>query len=132
MESLVTETLRLGFGKCTLQVQVPDKGPVQSVDQLAGKRIVTSFEVLAGRFFTSIDERAGLVGDARTSIEYVGGSVEAACALGLADAIGAYFSPTLPDDPNFSELRAPIKPIFFISLSPSRKPPNPAVDLVGA
>jgi hypothetical protein len=101
MESLVTETLRLGFGKCTLQVQVPDKGPVQSVDQLAGKRIVTSFEVLAGRFFTSIDERAGLVGDARTSIEYVGGSVEAACALGLADAIGAYFSPTLPDDPNF-------------------------------
>jgi len=87
MESLVTEALRLGFGKCALQVQVPGAGPVQSVEALAGKRIVTSFEVLAGRFFKDIDDRAGLVGDATTSIEYVGGSVEAACALGLADAI---------------------------------------------
>jgi ATP phosphoribosyltransferase len=89
MESFVTETLRLSFGKCALQVQVPEAGPVQSVEALAGKRIVTSFEVLAGRFFADIDDRAGLVGDTRTSIEYVGGSVEAACALGLADAIGA-------------------------------------------
>jgi ATP phosphoribosyltransferase len=89
MESFVTETLRLGFGKCALQVQVPAAGPVQSAEALAGKRVVTSFEVLAGRFFADIDDRAGLVGDARTSIEYVGGSVEAACALGLADGIGA-------------------------------------------
>ena len=89
MESFVTEALRLGFGKCALQVQVPDTGTVQSVEALAGKRIVTSFEVLAGRFFADIDDRVGLVGDARTSIEYVGGSVEAACALGLADAVGA-------------------------------------------
>jgi ATP phosphoribosyltransferase len=88
MESLVTETLRLGFGKCVLQVQVPEAGPVRSVDSLAGKRIVTSFEVLAARYFADIDDAAGLVADARTSIEYVGGSVEAACALGLADAIG--------------------------------------------
>lgn len=89
MESLVTETLRLGFGKCALKVQVPEAGPVRSVDALAGKRIVTSFEVLAARYFANVDDGAGLVGDARTSIEYVGGSVEAACALGLADAIGA-------------------------------------------
>ena len=91
MESLVTEALRLGFGKCSLQVQVPATGPIQSVEGLAGKRIVTSFEVLAGRFFKEIDDRAGLAGDAGTSVEYVGGSVEAACALGLADAIGACF-----------------------------------------
>jgi ATP phosphoribosyltransferase len=90
MESLVTEALRLGFGKCALQVQVPEAGPVQSVEALAGKRIVTSFEVLAGRFFKDIDDRAGIAGDAGTSVEYVGGSVEAACALGLADAIGAF------------------------------------------
>jgi len=105
MESFVTETLRLGFGKCALQVQVPDAGPVQSIEALAGKRVVTSFEVLAGRFFADIDDRAGLVGDARTSIEYVGGSVEAACALGLADAVGACIpSPThfLPS-PNVPE-----------------------------
>jgi ATP phosphoribosyltransferase len=88
MGSFVTEALPLGFGKCTLQVQVPEAAPVQDVAALAGKRIVTSFEVLAARFFADVDDRAGLVGDARTSIEYVGGSVEAACALGLADAIG--------------------------------------------
>ena len=69
-------------------MQVPDAGPIKSVEALAGKRIVTSFEVLAGHFFKDIDDRAGLVGDAGTSVEYVGGSVEAACALGLADAIG--------------------------------------------
>jgi len=87
MGSFVTETLPLGFGKCALQVQVPEAAPVQDVAALAGKRIVTSFEVLAARFFADVDDRAGLVSEARTSIEYVGGSVEAACALGLEDAI---------------------------------------------
>ncbi|KAI0265699.1 ATP phosphoribosyltransferase [Gloeopeniophorella convolvens] len=87
MESLVTETLRLGFGRCALQVQVPEAGPVQSVAALAGKRVVTSFEVLAGAYFARADDEAGRVGAARTQIEYVGGSVEAACALGLADGI---------------------------------------------
>jgi ATP phosphoribosyltransferase len=66
---------------------------VQSVDSPVGKRIVTSFEVLAACHFADIDDRARLVGDMHTSIEYVGGSVEAACALGLADAIGALLSP---------------------------------------
>jgi ATP phosphoribosyltransferase len=54
---------------------------VRSVDSLAGKRIVTSFEVLAARHFADIDDRARLVDDTHTSIEYVGGSVEAACRL---------------------------------------------------
>jgi ATP phosphoribosyltransferase len=120
MESLVSETLRLAFGKCALQVQVPDKGPVQSVDQLAGKRIVTSFEVLAGRYFASIDDRAGLVGDARTSIEYVGGSVEAACALGLADAIGTSISFKKFPTPNFLNF-APPTFLFRFPFSPSQK-----------
>jgi ATP phosphoribosyltransferase len=101
MESFVTEALRLSFGKCALQVQVPIASPVQSVEALAGKRIVTSFEVLAGRFFKDIDDRAGLVGDAGTSVEYVGGSVEAACALGLADAVGALRPSSSPHIPTF-------------------------------
>jgi hypothetical protein len=42
-------------------------GPVRSVDSLAGKRVVTSFKVLAARHFADIDDRAGLVGDARTT-----------------------------------------------------------------
>lgn len=88
MEESVTEVLKLGFGKCALQVQVPVGGSAQTVDDLAGKRIVTSFEVLAEQYFSKIDNRLQLSDDARTKIEYVGGSVEAACALGLADGIG--------------------------------------------
>lgn len=88
MQDHVAEELRLGFGKCALQVQVPKSGPVQTVEQLAGKRVVTSFEVLSGEYFNKFDEKLQLVGDAKTKIEYVGGSVEAACSLGLADGIG--------------------------------------------
>ncbi|TFY64820.1 hypothetical protein EVG20_g5826 [Dentipellis fragilis] len=87
MEEHVEEALRLGFGKCALQVQVPEAGPIQSVDGLAGKRVVTSFEVLAGGYFTEVDARLKKADAERTKIEYVGGSVEAACALGLADGI---------------------------------------------
>lgn len=90
MQQHVTEALRLGFGKCSLQVQVPEAGPIKTVKDLAGKRVVTSFEVLSGEYFSNIDEDLGLEDEARTKIEYVGGSVEAACALGLADGIGTY------------------------------------------
>ncbi|KAF9805022.1 hypothetical protein IEO21_09221 [Rhodonia placenta] len=88
MQEHVTEVLKLNFGKCALQVQVPEAGPVQTVDQLAGKRVVTSFEVLSGKYFNKIDDQLNLAGEQKTKIEYVGGSVEAACALGLADGIG--------------------------------------------
>jgi ATP phosphoribosyltransferase len=91
MQSLVVESLRLGFGRCALQVQVPENSPYQTVEELSGKRIVTSFEVLAGKHFAELDDRLGLQGDQRTQIEYVGGSVEAACSLGLADGIGAFW-----------------------------------------
>ena len=93
MESNITEIQKLGFGKCALQVQVPESGSIKTVDDLAGKRVVTSFEVLAGKYFGEIDERLGIEGENKTKIEYVGGSVEAACALGLADGIGMFFFP---------------------------------------
>ncbi len=89
MGAHVEEALRLGFGKCKLQVQVPEQSTFVGACDLAGKRIVTSFEVLACAYFGSEDDALGLQGDARTKIQYVGGSVEAACALGLADGIGA-------------------------------------------
>lgn len=88
MEHLITEELSLGFGKCKMQVQVPENGPVNSAEDLAGKRIATSFEVLARGYFEDVDKRVGLAGEAGTSIEYLSGSVEAACSLGLADGIG--------------------------------------------
>lgn len=87
VNGLVTEELQLGFGKCKLQVQVPEAGDIKSVKDLAGKKVVTSFEVLAGEYFGKLDQEAGLEKGA-TRIEYIGGSVEAACALGLADGIG--------------------------------------------
>ncbi|KAG0701916.1 hypothetical protein DFH29DRAFT_924503 [Suillus ampliporus] len=87
MQDQVTEIHRLGFGKCSLQVQTPENGSYKSVEDLAGKRIVTSFEVLAGAYFDKIDQQLNLTGDTKTKIQYVGGSVEAACALGLADGI---------------------------------------------
>jgi len=88
MQDLVVEELRLGFGKCSLQVQVPENSSIKTVDDLAGKRVVTSFEVLAGQYFKEVDTRLQLPEDQKTKIEYVGGSVEAACSLGLADGIG--------------------------------------------
>ncbi|KAK7689969.1 hypothetical protein QCA50_006609 [Cerrena zonata] len=87
MDEHVTEVLRLGFGRCALQVQVPEHGPIKKVEDLAGKRVVTSFEVLSGKYFGDMDEKLQLTGENATKIEYVGGSVEAACSLGLADGI---------------------------------------------
>ncbi|PWW75357.1 atp phosphoribosyltransferase, partial [Tuber magnatum] len=39
----VKELMELDFGKCKLQVQVPEKGPIQEPRELIGKNIVTSF-----------------------------------------------------------------------------------------
>ncbi|GAA5977456.1 hypothetical protein JCM10908_004985 [Rhodotorula pacifica] len=86
VNGLVSEVLPLEFGKCKLQVQVPERGPIATVEDLVGKKVVTSFEVLAGRYFGDLDTKAGKP-TGSTKIEYIGGSVEAACALGLADGI---------------------------------------------
>ena len=85
LDHLITELLPLEFGKCLLQVQVPVNSGFQTLDELAGKRIATSFEVMAGKLFKEVDER--VKADQPTEVEYVGGSVEAACALGVADGI---------------------------------------------
>lgn len=82
----VTEILELGFGKCRLCVQVPVKNGAASVEDLVGKRIATSFEGIAGSFFNQIDTKVN--NGKKTELVFVSGSVEAACALGLADGIG--------------------------------------------
>ena len=85
----ISEILPLGFGKCSLQVQVPVKSPYQTVESLVGRRVATSFEVLAGELFGRLDKDSQE--GKKTQVEYVGGSVEAACALGMADGIGTCF-----------------------------------------
>eukprot|EP00529_Nitzschia_sp_RCC80_P030453 CAMPEP_0113452676 /NCGR_PEP_ID=MMETSP0014_2-20120614/6968_1 /TAXON_ID=2857 /ORGANISM="Nitzschia sp." /LENGTH=295 /DNA_ID=CAMNT_0000344053 /DNA_START=51 /DNA_END=938 /DNA_ORIENTATION=+ /assembly_acc=CAM_ASM_000159 len=81
---VVVETItQLGFGKCKLAVQAPVVDDVTNVELLAGKRIATSFPDVTKSFFGPIDEKLGT----STSVNYVSGSVEAACGLGLADAV---------------------------------------------
>lgn len=79
----VERVMDLGFGKCRLCVQAPVSSKVTDVKTLAGKRIVTSFPSLTKKFFDPLDEEMGV----KTSIRFVSGSVEAACGLGLADAV---------------------------------------------
>lgn len=85
ISGMITEELELGFGKCSLQVQVPESSPYKEPSDLVGKKVATSFDFLAQKYF---DKLEGDATDKKTDIEYVGGSVEAACALGLADGIG--------------------------------------------
>jgi ATP phosphoribosyltransferase len=72
----VVELLRLGFGACTLEAAVPTESGVQSLEDLHGARVATSFPRLARELLPD-------------SIELVDvhGSVELAPRLGLADAI---------------------------------------------
>lgn len=79
----VENILELGFGKCKLCVQAPVVDNIKDVKTLAGKRIVTSFPHITKSFFSKFDDELGT----STSITYVSGSVEAACGLGLADAV---------------------------------------------
>ena len=73
----------LGFGKCKLCVQAPVASKITNVSSLAGGRIVTSFPFLTTEYFKSFDEKLGT----KTKVTEVSGSVEAACGLGLADAV---------------------------------------------
>lgn len=87
----------LGFGSCKLQVQVPVNGGYAKGEDLIGKNIGTSFVHLTEEYFARLElEQAGgqangddwtPEGKLRTKIIELSGSVEAACALGVADGI---------------------------------------------
>ncbi|GMI04999.1 hypothetical protein TrLO_g2859 [Triparma laevis f. longispina] len=79
----VKKEMALGFGKCKLCVQAPVRRGVTDVTELAGGRICTSFPELTKKFFAPTDTEKGV----ETNVRFVSGSVEAACGLGLADAV---------------------------------------------
>lgn len=79
----VNHIMDLGFGKCKLCVQAPVVDKIQNVEELAGRRIVTSFPDLTKQYFEPMDKKKGTT----TQVKFVSGSVEAACSLGLADAV---------------------------------------------
>jgi ATP phosphoribosyltransferase len=71
----VTELLKLGYGSCSLEAAVPSESQVQSIAELAGARVATSFPRLAQKLLPEVE------------LVDVHGSVELAPRLGLADAI---------------------------------------------
>jgi ATP phosphoribosyltransferase len=93
-QSGVIEVMDLDFGSCKLQVQVPEKGIYKDPSDLIGKNIGTSFVHLAEDYFAALEDKAaGANGGVtakrklKTKIIELSGSVEAACALGVADGI---------------------------------------------
>lgn len=75
-DAKVIEVLRLGFGACTLEAAVPVESSLQSVADLVGARVATTFPRLARELLPGPVE-----------LVQVDGSVELAPRLGLADAI---------------------------------------------
>lgn len=86
MFNSVEDLLDLQFGSCKLQIQVPAEGEITKPEQLVGKKIVSSFTKLSVDYFKTLENVEDET-KLSTSIRYVGGSVEASCALGVADAI---------------------------------------------
>ena len=69
----------LGFGKCTLKIATQKGKTIESLQELNGKSIATSYPVILDKFLRSHD----ITADIRT----ISGSVEISPGLGLSDAI---------------------------------------------
>lgn len=70
---------RLGFGRCSLKIAIPNGSDITSVAELDGKAIATSYPNILQKY---LDEK-GIRADIRT----ISGSVEISPALGMSDAI---------------------------------------------
>ncbi|RKF82146.1 ATP phosphoribosyltransferase [Golovinomyces cichoracearum] len=87
------EILDLGFATCKLQIQVPENGVYVQPADLIGKNVGTSFVNLTKDYFSTLEQKAGQDDgeiseeSLKTNVIELSGSVEAACALGVADGI---------------------------------------------
>ncbi|MDB5126831.1 ATP phosphoribosyltransferase [Mucilaginibacter sp.] len=70
---------KLGFGKCSLKIAVPNNNSITDINQLNGKAIATTYPVILGKYL----KEKGISSDIRT----ISGSVEISPGLGLSDAI---------------------------------------------
>jgi ATP phosphoribosyltransferase len=70
---------KLGFGKCSLKIAVPNNNQIQQLSQLNGKSIATTYPVILDKFL----KKNAIKADIRT----ISGSVEISPGLGLSDAI---------------------------------------------
>jgi len=70
---------RLGFGKCSLKIAIPNSLQINDVTELRGKSIATTYPVILGKY---LKER-----EIDAEIRTISGSVEISPGLGLSDAI---------------------------------------------
>jgi ATP phosphoribosyltransferase len=70
---------RLGFGKCTLKIAIPNNSTVENLSDLSGKAIATSYPAILEKFLAKNDIKA--------DVRMISGSVEISPGLGLSDAI---------------------------------------------
>ena len=70
---------RLGFGRCRLSIAVPKSMTYNSINDLEGLKIATTYSSLLQKFLTEKKVKA--------EIHEISGSVEIAPGIGLADAI---------------------------------------------
>ncbi len=70
---------KLGFSNCRLSLAIPREEVYTGLDYFRGKRIATSYPKILGNFF----QEKGI----EVKIEELGGSVEIATGIGLADGI---------------------------------------------
>ncbi|TWR29021.1 ATP phosphoribosyltransferase [Mucilaginibacter pallidiroseus] len=70
---------KLGFGKCSLKIAVPNNNSIEDLSQLNGRSIATTYPVILDKFL----KQQNITADIRT----ISGSVEISPGLGLADAI---------------------------------------------
>ena len=79
-ESREVETIeKLGFGKCRLSLAVPKSFEYKNLNDLANKKIATTYPKILNKFFAENSIKA--------EIHTISGSVEIAPSIGLADAV---------------------------------------------
>jgi len=71
--------MKLGFARCALKLAAPGDGVIQTVNDLKGKTVATSYPGLTAAFLKERGVNAKIV--------EMGGSVEVAPRMGVADAI---------------------------------------------
>ena len=70
---------RLGFSKCRVSIAVPKSSDAESLKDLEGKRIATSYPNTVNQFL----DKTGI----KANLHIINGSVEIAPNIGLADAV---------------------------------------------
>ncbi|SMC48964.1 ATP phosphoribosyltransferase [Pedobacter africanus] len=70
---------KLGFGRCTLKIAIPNESQITEIAQLSGKAIATSYPVILEKYLKENHVNA--------EVRTISGSVEIGPGLGLSDAI---------------------------------------------